>query len=63
MAFNGEAMTDTFAVHLGGGAYLDASGKIVFGAPDLRVIDEPALRMAIERVESNMCIALRGRCR
>jgi hypothetical protein len=56
-------MTDTFAVHLGGGAYLDASGKIVFGAPDLRVIDEPALRMAIERVESNMCIALRGRCR
>jgi hypothetical protein len=27
-------MTDSFAVHLGGGAYLDASGKIVFGAPD-----------------------------
>ena len=26
-------MTNTFAVHLGGGAYLDASGKIVFGAP------------------------------
>lgn len=26
-------MTDSFAVHLGGGAYLDASGKIVFGAP------------------------------
>jgi len=25
-------MTDSFAVHLGGGAYLDASGKIVFGA-------------------------------
>jgi hypothetical protein len=27
-------MTDSFAVHLGGGAYLDASGKIVFGTPD-----------------------------
>jgi hypothetical protein len=27
-------MADSFAVHLGGGAYLDASGKIVFGAPD-----------------------------
>lgn len=26
-------MTDSFAVHLGGGAYLDASGKVVFGAP------------------------------
>ena len=26
-------MTDSFAVHLGGGAYLDASGKIVFGPP------------------------------
>jgi hypothetical protein len=26
-------MTDSFAVHLGGGAYLDASGKIVFGTP------------------------------
>ena len=27
-------MTDTFAVHLGSGVYLDASGKIVFRAPD-----------------------------
>jgi hypothetical protein len=27
-------MTDSFAVHLGGGAYLDASGKLVFGTPD-----------------------------
>ena len=27
-------MADSFAVHLGGGAYLDASGKIIFGAPD-----------------------------
>lgn len=27
-------MTDSFAVHLGGGAYLDASGKLVFGSPD-----------------------------
>jgi hypothetical protein len=26
-------MTDSFAVHLGGGAYLDASGNIVFGPP------------------------------
>lgn len=26
-------MTDSFAVHIGGGAYIDASGKIVFGAP------------------------------
>jgi len=27
-------VTDTFAVHLGSGVYLDASGKIVFRAPD-----------------------------
>jgi hypothetical protein len=27
-------MSDSFAVHLGGGLYLDASGKIAFGAPD-----------------------------
>ena len=27
-------MTDSFAVHLGGGVYLDASGKIAIGAPD-----------------------------
>jgi hypothetical protein len=26
-------MTNTFAVHVGGGAYLDASGKIVLGPP------------------------------
>ncbi len=26
-------MSDSFAVHLGGGAYLDASGNIVFGPP------------------------------
>jgi len=26
-------MTDNFVVHLGGGAYLDATGKIVFGPP------------------------------
>lgn len=26
-------MTNTFAVHLGGGAYLDATGNIVFAAP------------------------------
>jgi hypothetical protein len=26
-------MSDTFVVHLGGGAYLDASGQITFGAP------------------------------
>jgi hypothetical protein len=27
-------MKDSFAVHLGGGAYLDASGSIVFGLSD-----------------------------
>ena len=26
-------MADSFAVHIGGGTYLDADGKIVFGAP------------------------------
>ena len=26
-------MADSFAVHLGGGVYLDASGNIVFGPP------------------------------
>ena len=26
-------MADTFAVHLGGGLYLDASGNLVFGPP------------------------------
>jgi hypothetical protein len=28
-----DGMTDSFAVHLGGGTYLDASGKIVVGPP------------------------------
>lgn len=34
-------MTDSFAVHLGGGAYLDASGNIVFGAPTGAQIYQP----------------------
>lgn len=38
----GNPMADGFAVHLGGGSYLDASGKIVFGAPsDVQVYEPP----------------------
>src|SRR6266487_657481 len=29
----GGTMSDSFAVHLGGGLYLDASGNLVFGPP------------------------------
>lgn len=33
-------MSDSYAVHIGGGAYLDASGNLVFGAPDKAQIYE-----------------------
>ncbi len=34
-------MADGFAVHLGGGVYLDASGNIVFGPPSKAQIYQP----------------------
>jgi hypothetical protein len=34
-------MTDSFAVHLGGGAYLDANGNLTFGAPDVAQTYQP----------------------
>jgi hypothetical protein len=36
-------MTDSFVVHLGGGAYLDASGNITFGLPTgIQVYEKPS---------------------
>lgn len=36
-------MTDSFAVHLGGGTYLDASGNVTFGPPtDAQIYTPPA---------------------
>jgi len=36
-------MDNSFAIHLGGGAYLDASGKIVFGPPSGAQIYQPPI--------------------
>jgi hypothetical protein len=34
-------MSDSFAVHLGGGAYLDSNGNLVFGTPDVAQTYQP----------------------
>jgi hypothetical protein len=46
-------MSETFAVHLGGGAYLDASGKIVFGQPsDAQIYQAPpGLHVDLKKVQ------------
>ena len=49
-------MSDTFAVHLGGGAYLDSSGNITFGPPSAAQIYQKPQGFNVRDQEAPGCV-------